>query len=72
MEVFGRPPQAVWVRFTGVPIHVWREGVFELLNDCLGKSVEADPKTSKLEEIMFGRVKVPKGSTRELSKEISL
>lgn len=28
MEVLGRPPGEVWLRFKGVPLYVWREGVF--------------------------------------------
>lgn len=36
MEVIGSPPSFRWVRLYGVPLQVWREGVFRLLGDCLG------------------------------------
>lgn len=42
MEVLGRPPGVVWLRFKGVTLHVWREGLFKLLGDCLGQTSEVD------------------------------
>lgn len=45
MEVIGSPPPLQWIRFHGVPLQAWREGVFRLLGDCLGQMVEVDSKT---------------------------
>ena len=56
MEVIGRPPQAVWLRFRGVPLHVWTEGIFELLGDFVGRTLEEDIKTIQQEFLLFGRV----------------
>lgn len=58
MEVIGAPPSSRWVRILGVPLHVWRVGVFRLLGDCLGQTLEVDQATISKEVLSHGRVKV--------------
>ncbi|KAJ8615144.1 hypothetical protein MRB53_034516 [Persea americana] len=72
MEVIARPPRAVWLRFRGVPLHVWTEGIFRLLGDCVGKTLEVDIRTVKQEFLLFGRVKVKRDDFWNLLKEIIL
>lgn len=72
MEVLGRLPGVVWLRFKGVPLHVWREGVFKPLGDCLGQTLEVDHRTIQQEDLLFSRVKVLRDETRSLPKEIFL
>ncbi|KAJ8617765.1 hypothetical protein MRB53_013951 [Persea americana] len=70
MEVIRSPLQ--WVRFYGVPAQARREGVFRLLGDCLGRTVEVDSKTVSKEELTFGRVKILSGKVCKVSKQIHL
>ncbi|KAJ8615391.1 hypothetical protein MRB53_034763 [Persea americana] len=71
-EVIARPPRAVWLRFRGVPPHVWTEGIFRLFGDCVGKTLEVDIRTVKQEFLLFGRVKVKRDDFWNLLKEIIL
>lgn len=68
----GEAPGEVWLRFKGVPLYVWREGVFKLLGDCVGQTLEVDHRTIQQEDLFYGRVKVLLDDTRELPEEISL
>lgn len=72
MEVIARPPWAVWLRFRGVPQHVWMEGIFRLLGDCVGKTLEVDIRTVEQELLLFGKVKVMSDDFWNLPKEIIL
>ena len=72
MEILGRPPGGVWLQFIGVPLQVWREGVFKLLGDCVGQTLEVDRRTIQQEDLLFGRVKVLRDEIRSLHKEILL
>ena len=68
----GEAPGDVWLRFKGVPLYVWREGVFKLLGDCVGQTLEVDHRTIQQEDLFYGRVEVLLDDTRELPEEISL
>ncbi|XXG67593.1 hypothetical protein AAC387_Pa06g0901 [Persea americana] len=57
MEVLGSPPCEVWIRLKGVPLHVWRAETFSLLGEYLGSMLEVDPATSRMENLLFERVK---------------
>lgn len=57
MEVLEAPSHPQWVRMLGVPMHAWREGVFRLLGDCLGQTLEVDHATCSKEVIFPGRVR---------------
>lgn len=54
------------------PLRVWREGVFKLLGDCVGQTLEVDHRTTQQEDLLFDRVKVLRDETRRLPKEIFL
>eukprot|EP00268_Persea_americana_P009406 TRINITY_DN13780_c0_g1_i5.p1 TRINITY_DN13780_c0_g1~~TRINITY_DN13780_c0_g1_i5.p1 ORF type:complete len:144 (-),score=29.00 TRINITY_DN13780_c0_g1_i5:31-462(-) len=58
MEVLGTPPNPIWVKVKGVPLQAWHEGVFRLIGDCAGKTVEVDVRTREMEELKEGRVQV--------------
>lgn len=51
---------------------MWREGVFKLLGDCVGQTLEVDHRTTQQEDLLFDRVKVLRDETRRLPKEIFL
>lgn len=72
MEVIGSPPSFRWVRLYGVPLQVWREGVFRLLGGCLGQTVEVDDNTMSKEVLSHRRVKIMAGKVCKLPKEIHL
>lgn len=72
MEVIGSPPKPCWVRFSGVPLHAWREEILRLLGDCLGESLEVDRLTISKQILTHGRVKVLLGKVRKLSTQIPL
>lgn len=58
MEVIGSPPRPSWVKFSGVPLHAWREEVFRLSGDCMGASIEVDQRTISKEILTHSRVRV--------------
>lgn len=58
LEVRGSPPRPRRVRISRVPLQAWLERIFRLLGNCLGHTIEVDPKTSSKEVISHGRVKV--------------
>lgn len=72
MEVLGSPPRDCWVRFRGVPLHVWSEDIFSLLNDYVGSTIEVDPLTSRKEFLLFGRVKIARDTNQTPPRKISL
>ncbi|XXG42365.1 hypothetical protein AAC387_Pa01g2666 [Persea americana] len=72
MEVIGSPPSFWWVRLYGVPLQVWREGVFRLLGGCLGQTVEVDDNTMSKEVLSHRRVKIMARKVCKLPKEIHL
>ena len=72
MEILGSPSHDVWVRFKGVPLHVWREETFSLLGDCVGSTVGVDPATAKKQMLLFGRVKVARDINQTLLLRIFL
>lgn len=72
MEVIGAQPRPKWTRFRGVPLQAWREGVFRLLGDVLGRTLEVDLCTTSKEVPTHGRVKVLMGKAGRLPKEIPL
>lgn len=47
-------------------------GIFRLLRDCVGKTLEADIRTVEQELLHFGRVKVMSDDFWNLPKEIIL
>lgn len=53
-------------------MHAWREGVFRLLGDCLGQTLEVEQATCSKEEISFERVKVLLGKVLKLPTHILL
>lgn len=58
MEIIGRPPSPCWLKVAGVPLPVWSEGVFRLVGDCSGRTMEVDKKPSALKVLYHGRVEV--------------
>ena len=58
MEVIGAPPRPKWIKFHGVPLQAWREEVFRLLGDVLGRTLEVDHRTASKEILTNGRVKI--------------
>ena len=58
-----RPTGEVWLRFIGVPLHVWREGVFRILGNCVGRTLEVDHRKTQQENLLFGRVKLLQDET---------
>lgn len=42
MEVLGSPRSPTWVKVKGLPLQAWHEGVFRLIGDCIGRTVELD------------------------------
>lgn len=58
MEVLGSPPISPWVEIEGLPLQAWHEGIFKLLGDCIGRTVDVDERTQKKEFLMEGRIKV--------------
>lgn len=71
MQVIGAPPSPRWVRILGVPLHAWRVGVFRLLGDCIGQTLEVDQATIS-EVLTHGRVKVRLRKVRRLPVQIPL
>lgn len=51
MEVIGSPTHPQWVKFSGVPLQTKRVGIFRLLGDCLGQTLEIDRRTCSKEVI---------------------
>ncbi|XXG82326.1 hypothetical protein AAC387_Pa10g0301 [Persea americana] len=51
-------PTPKWIHFHGVPLHAWNKGVFRLLGDFIGSTIEVDHCTSEKEISAYGRVKV--------------
>lgn len=72
MEVIGSPPPPRWIKFCGVPLHAWREGIFQHLGDVLGRTLEVDPHTTAKEVLTHGSIKVLLGKVGRLPKEIPL
>lgn len=66
MEVIGSPPCPRWIKFFGVPLQVWKEGISRLLGDCLGCTLEVDRVTILKEVLTHGRVKVKLGKVCKL------
>lgn len=72
MEVIGSPPRSCWVKFSGVPLHAWKEGVFRLLGNCLGETTEVDQRTVSKEVLTHGRAKIQLGRVWKLPAQITL
>lgn len=72
MEVLGSPPRDCWVRFRGVPLNIWREDIFSLLDNYVGSTIEVDPLTSRKEFLLFGRVKIARDTNQTPPRKISL
>lgn len=60
------------MKLSGVPLQAWREGIFRLLGDCLGQTLELDPRMRSKKIISHGRIKVLLGKVNKLSKQIPL
>lgn len=72
MEVIGSPPTPKWIHFHGVPLHAWHEGVFRLLGDFIGSTIEVDRHTSEKEIIAYGRIGILINRICKLPIEIPL
>lgn len=72
MEIMGSPPRDIWIRFKGVPLHVWREETFSLLGDCVGSTVEVDSVMTNKEMLLFGWVKVARDVNQSIPKKVSM
>lgn len=66
IEVLGMPLWPICVLFIVVPLYVWSDGVFKLLEGCMAHTARVDLKT------YMARVKVLKGEIQETLKEILL
>ena len=54
MEVLGFSPSTCWVKIKGLPLQARHKGVFRLIGDCVGKTVEVDVRTQKKEILKAG------------------
>lgn len=72
MEVIGSPPITKWIHLLGVPLQAWNEGVFRLLGDFIGSTIEVDCRTLEKEVLAYGRVKVLTSRLCKLLLEIPL
>lgn len=58
MEVLGSPPSPSWVTVRGMPLQAWHDGTFKPRGNCLGRTLEVDEKTQKMEHLKVGRIKI--------------
>ena len=66
------PSNHKWIHFHGVPLQAWNEGIFCLLDDFIGSTVEVDRLTSKKINLVYGRVKVRTSRLCNLPLQIPL
>eukprot|EP00268_Persea_americana_P009560 TRINITY_DN13823_c0_g2_i8.p1 TRINITY_DN13823_c0_g2~~TRINITY_DN13823_c0_g2_i8.p1 ORF type:complete len:414 (+),score=87.35 TRINITY_DN13823_c0_g2_i8:1496-2737(+) len=72
MEVLGSPPNSIWVTVKGVPLQPWHEGVFRLIGDCVGKTMEIDARTREKKVLTEGRVQVLLNSSTILPLQVPI
>lgn len=72
MEVIGSRPTTKWIRFHGIPLQAWNEGVFHLLDDFIGSTIEVDRRISEKMIVAYGRVKVLTSRLCKLPLEVPL
>lgn len=52
------PERGVWLRFYGVPLHVWHIKFFEFISSSCGRMLKIDPCTTNLERLDCARILV--------------
>lgn len=72
MEVIISSSTPKWIRFLNVPLQVWHEGVFRLLREFIGSTIEINRRMSEKEIIAYGHVKVLTSRICKLPIEIPL
>lgn len=72
MEVIGSPLRPQWVKISGVPLHARGASIFWLVGDCLGRTLEINPRTSSNEIILHVMIKVLLGKVIKLLVQIPL
>ena len=72
MEILGTALNPIWVKVKGVPLQAWHEGVFRLIGDCAGKTVEVDKRTREMEALKEGRVQVLLNSSTTLPLQVPI
>lgn len=61
-----------WIRFPGLPLHLWSEAILGKLMSQVGIPLSVDECTACMTRISFARVLVEVDATKPLTKEVSL
>lgn len=72
MEWLGSPLRCSWIKVKGMPLQAWHEGVFRLVGNCLGRTVEVDKKTVQKDYLKESRIRVQVDKPVTLPTQLSI